>query len=236
MPKAGYDPFKDDQIAAKDPGEPSPADAPRRRYTPLELEELGVQDYPRITNRRPGQRVNWANAAEQLARGHSVVTTASLCDCEPERIWRNLRRSRKFRARIDLVAERLRLQADLQFRNLNIHTVLQMRQRTGQLDTRTLHWLAEKLRLGQAPAEATTLADWLEAVAAVPGPKHGRRPRAATPAQPRDSTGSNGIEPDPAGSNGIELASNGIEPAANGIEPAAIRPGMLHPQTPPTCG
>lgn len=232
MPSARYDPFKDEHIAAKSPGQPLPADQPRRRYTPLELEELGVQDYPRITNRRPGQRINWASAAENLARGHSVETTASLCDCKPERIWRNLRRSRKFRARIDLAAERLRLQADLQFRNLNIHTVLQMRHRAGELDVKTLHWLAEKLRLGQAPAEAATLADWLEAVAAVPGPKHGRRPRAARPV-PRDSTGSNGIEPDPTGSNGIELASSGIEPASNGIEPATIRPGMLHPPARP---
>lgn len=242
-----YDPFKDDSIARVAGGATAAAPAsdpqPSRRYTALELEERGIQDYPRIPNApAPGRRIDWGRAADLLARGHGVVTAASLCACTPERIWRNLRRSRKFRARIDLAAERLRLEADLQFRNLNIQTVLQMRQRADKLDARTLHWLAEKLRLGQAPAEAATLADWLEAVAAVPGPKHGRRRRAA-----RDATGSKRIEPDRMGSNGIELASNGIELAsngielaANGIEPAAnrpaIQPGALHAAAAASCG
>ncbi|WP_341913025.1 hypothetical protein [Ferrovibrio terrae] len=247
MEKVKYDPFKDPNIAAARSG--SAPDSPGdqtwrpRRYTPLELEERGlVEDYPRIPNApAPGKRINWANAADNLARGHSVAVTASLCNCTPERIWRNLRRSRRFRARIDLAAERLRLEADLQFRNLNIQTVLQMRQRSGQLDTKTLHWLAEKLRLGQAPAQAETLADWLEAVAAVPGPKHGRRGRKATAAEAvplgqLDPTGSDGLPSDRTGSTGTELACNRTALAANGPEPAPIRPGSLHRTPPASCG
>ena len=210
----------------------APQDSPN---APADVRDI----FPHIPNRRPGRRLDWGQAAEQLAAGFSVDAVAKQLDCAPQRIWRNLRRSRKFRARIDLAAERLRLQADLQFRNLRVHTVLQMRRRAEKLDVKTLHWMAERLRLGEAPAGATTLADWLEAVAAVPGPRHGRRGQCAA----RDRTGSDGIEPAPTGSNGIELASNGIEPASNGIEPAsngiepaAIRPGMLHPQAPSTCG
>lgn len=138
--------------------------------------------YPRVNRPpAPGKRINWATAAESLARGSSVESTAWLVGCKPERIWRNLRRSRRFRARIELEAERIKLQADLRFRNLNIPTVLQMRHRAEKLDMKTLQWLAQSLRLGQGPQEGEKLIDWLEAIAAIPGPS--RKPETDAPAQ-----------------------------------------------------
>jgi len=168
----------------------------------------------------------------------SAASTASLLGCDEQRIWRNLRRSRKFRARIDTAAERLRMQADLRFRNLSIHAALQMRHRAEKLDPKTLHWLAERLRLGQAPGKAETLAEWLEAVAAPAGPTR-RKAKAAPSDAPRsdrverDSTGLNGTELALNGtqraSNGTQLARNGTELAMNGIELAP--PGTS--RTPP---
>lgn len=231
MKSHSQDPFKDPHIhlrpdaGALEDGDSDAAPA-RRRWTPLELEALGIEDYPRIPNAPArGRSINWGKAAEVLAKGHTVETAAYLCGCDAARIWRNLRRSRKFRARIDLAAERLRLLVELRFRTLNDNAVRQMQQQAGKLDVKTLHWLAEKLRLGQgpelAPEQAGSIADWIASVAAVPGHRHGRRRRVPDAAcDEPDPTGPNGIE---LASNGIELASNGIEPASNRIEPAGNR-------------
>lgn len=236
-----YDPFKDPNIHLQpDPPEPKPAPfnskAVEDRYFVDRPDPLAGLDrfHPAVIedeegripyNYRPNRavhrkKINWGHAAELLAQGISAASTASLVGCEEQRIWRNLRRSRKFRARIDTAAERLKMQADLRFRNLSIHAALQMRHRAEKLDPKTLHWLAERLRLGQAPGKAENLADWLEAVAAPAGPTRRRKAKAtAAEASPnriqQDSTGLNGTE---LALNGIELASNGTELAMNGIE------------------
>lgn len=172
MKRHRFDPFKDQSIAPpteSELGRPDILAGLDSHHPSRREDEEGV--VPLILNRRPGERLNWENIARALAGGHSVESTASLYSCDAKRIWRNLRRSRRFRARIALEVERLRLQADLRFRDLHIHAALQMRHRAGKLDPRTLQWLAERLRMGETPAETRDLGDWLEAVARLPGKK-----------------------------------------------------------------
>ena len=233
-----YDPFKDPEIHLRPELEPAPLDskavearhfidrpdplAGLDRFHPAVMEDRdGLVPYSHRSNQRPERkRINWAHAAELLAQGMSAASAASLVGCDEKRLWRNMRRSRKFRARIDTAAERLKMQADLRFRNLGIHAALQMRFRADKLDPKTLHWLAERLRMGQAPGQAANLADWLEAVAAPAGPTRRRKARktaakASSSGIQQDSTGLNGTE---LALNGTQLASNGIELALNGIE------------------
>lgn len=229
-----YDPFKDPNIHLRpDPPEPQPAPLDSKaleernfidrpdplagldRFHPAVIEdEEGQIPYNYRPNRTVHRRkINWAHAAALLAQGMSAATTASLVGCDEQRIWRNLRRSGKFRARIDTAAERLKMQADLRFRNLSIHAALQMRHRAEKLDPKTLHWLAERLRLGEAPGKAESLADWLEAVAAPAGPTRRRKARVTAAEAP-----ANGIQQDSTGLNGTELALNGTQRASNGTE------------------
>lgn len=175
---------------------------------PASLEEEALEPYPVTPWYPPGKpiRIDWGRAAELLAKGTSVASTASLLHCDAKRIWRNLRRSRKFRARVELAAERMKMQADLRFRSLNIHAALQMKHRAEKLDPKTLHWLAERLRMGQAPEKAASLIDWLEAVGGTGRPvasapcETGQGDRAAACV----AVGSNGTERDSTGLNGIE--------------------------------
>lgn len=146
-----------------------------------------------------------------------MESTASLLHCDAKRIWRNLRRSRKFRARVAVAAERMKMQADLRFRSLNIHAALQMKHRAEKLDPKTLRWLAERLRMGQAPEKTANLIDWLEAVAAPAGPS---RKRSAKPAGV--PTAQSAKPCTAAGLNGTELALNGIELAPNGPQLASF--------------
>lgn len=170
MPRQRYDPFKDAGI-------PSESDLGRTNllagldpYHPSRMEdEEGILPRPRnLPNRRPGQRLPWAHIASMLAQGHSVESAASLHGCDSRQIWRNLRRSRRFRQRIEQAMARMQLQADLRFRDLHLQTVLQMRHRARDLDPKTLHWLVERLRLGEAPARTADLTNWLEMVARLP--------------------------------------------------------------------
>jgi hypothetical protein len=170
MTKRRYDLFKDTSfIHERDLGRPDLLAGVDSFHPARREEEEGLQPCPPIPGRRPGERLNWQVVAQHLAQGLSVESTASLQLCDPQRIWRNLRRSARFRARIAQAADRLRLQADLRFRDLHVHAALQMRHRANSLDPKTLQWLAERLRLGEAPAGPAELGNWLEAVASLPG-------------------------------------------------------------------
>jgi hypothetical protein len=113
---------------------------------------------------KPGQFLNWSAAAQMLAAGQSVEQVACELGCKPQRIWRNLRRSRKFQARIQLAHDRLRMQASLRFRNLGEQAVRQL-ERGDKLDLRALTWLAERLGLGQAPSDINGVGDWYASMA-----------------------------------------------------------------------
>src|SRR5690606_34157405 len=162
--KETYDPFKDPDIHLRpeppvDDREPTHADLSiLPKYSPEDrefmdrpdhladlpqdhrasLEEQGLEPYNTVPWHPPGKpiRIDWGRAAELLAKGTSVESTAGLLYCDAKRIWRNLRRSRKFRARVEVAAERMKMQADLRFRSLNIHAALQMKHRAEKLDTK----------------------------------------------------------------------------------------------------
>jgi len=157
------DPFKDPDIHLK----PLPAGDPSEPDGQPEPWADPVQ-YPRL---RPAparrQRLDWGGVAVLLARGQSVPAVAETFRCEPGRIWRNLKRSKRFRARIELELDRLKLQTSIQFRNLASQTVREIGRRADKLDTKTLLWMAEKLRLGARPRRADALGDWLDSVAAL---------------------------------------------------------------------
>lgn len=163
-----YDPFKDPDIHLR-PAPPE-ADEPEADSSPW-------PEYPRQRLApRPGQRLDWGEVARQIALGRAAEEIARDFHCRPDRIWRNMKRSKRFRARIELELDRLKLQTSLQFRNLAGHTVHQLKRRTEKLDARTLLWLAERLRLGGRPLKADALSHWLASVATlqivdVPPPK-----------------------------------------------------------------
>lgn len=155
-----YDPFKDPDIHLR----PLPPD--------LEPDESaarsGLPDYPR-QRIRPGrgQRLDWAAVAREIAKGRSPEDIAREFGCRVERIWRNMKRSRHFRARVELELDRLKLQTSIQFRNLAGYAVRQLERRTEKLDAKTLLWLAERLRLGGRPLKVDGLTHWLAEVAAL---------------------------------------------------------------------
>lgn len=196
MPRNAYDPFKDEHIHLRtfrrdpalyksieelppsededaagpgpettrepEPGRDHPPAAPVARPAASYSASVRVVRVP-----GPGQRLDWGYAAELLARGHSVPQVAEALHSRPERIWRNLKRSRRFRARVELELDRLKLQTSIQFRNLATHAVKQMERRTEKLDAKTMLWMAEKLRLGARPRKADALGHWLDSVAAL---------------------------------------------------------------------
>lgn len=147
------DPFKDAdwQDWKRDPDVTPPVLAP---------------DYPRqAAPPAPGKFLNWGVAAQMLATGQPVEEVARQLGCEPQRIWRNLRRSRKFRARIQLAHERLRMQASLRFRNLGDRAVRQLERGGEKVDMRMLVWLADRLGLGHVPSDLQGVGDWFGRVA-----------------------------------------------------------------------
>ncbi|WP_341705654.1 hypothetical protein [Ferrovibrio sp.] len=123
----------------------------RRRYAP-----------------RPGERINWPAAAALLAQGKSVEAVAEAMLCEPERIWRNMKRSARFRARIALEHERQALQTGLQFRSLGGRLVGQIAGHADRLDAKTLQWMANRLNLSQVAHAGQELTERLEELAALP--------------------------------------------------------------------
>jgi len=147
-------------------------------------------------DRRHWKKVDWGKAAQLIAGGATVEAVAATLNCEPDRILRNLRRSAKFRHRIERTAERMTLSARLRFAALSEDATRQMQRQAHELDPRLLQWLGEKLNLNRELR--MTLGDqWAEAA---------RTPPRRTAAQRPAVTGQNGTERAATGSNGTELA------------------------------
>lgn len=113
--------------------------------------------------RRHWKTVDWNRAAQLIAGGATIEAAAASLGCAPERILRNLRRSAKFRHRIDRAADRMKLSARLRFAALGEEATRQIQRHTDQLDPRLLQWLGEKLNLNRE-LRATMGEQWAEAV------------------------------------------------------------------------
>ena len=118
---------------------------------------------------RPRHWLDWGMAARLMAQGSSIEAVAASLGCEPQRIYRNLRRSRRFRARIELEFQRQRLAAQMRVSGQAEEVARQIELRRGALDGRMLQWLVEKMGLvrGRGPIEGQ-LAREFEAVARNP--------------------------------------------------------------------
>lgn len=137
----------------------------------------GAQD------RRHWKKVNWGRAAQLIAAGATVEAAAITLGCEPGRILRNLRRSAKFRHRIDREVERMKLSARLRFAALGEDATRQLQRQAHSLDPRLLQWLGEKLNLDRELR--MTLGDqWAAAV---------RTPERRKPSHMPAQTGRNGM-------------------------------------------
>lgn len=137
----------------------------------------------RTGSRRHWKTIDWGKAAELIAQGGTVEAVAATLGCEAERILRNLRRSARFRHRIDRAADRLQLSARLRFAALGDAATREMRRRTVQgQDPRLLQWLGEKITRNH---EQATLGEQLAEAA--------RTPPRRKPAQMLAETGRNGM-------------------------------------------
>lgn len=115
---------------------------------------------------RRRRRLDWSLAARLLADGSSVEAAAGRLGCTPDRIWRNLRRSRRFRDRIELEYQRRKLQAMMRFRSLDQHAIRQIEARRQDMDPKMLQWLAGATGTGQMPRRKyDRIAEWFGAVA-----------------------------------------------------------------------
>jgi hypothetical protein len=121
----------------------------------------------RTGSRRHWKTIDWRKAAELIAQGGTVEAVAAALGCEPDRILRNLRRSARFRHRIDRAVERLHLSARLRFAALGDAATREMRRRTVQgQDPRLLKWLGEKITQNH---EQATMGEQLAEAARTPG-------------------------------------------------------------------
>lgn len=145
--------------------------------------ETAPEKPARAGARRHWKTIDWRKAAELIAQGGTVEAVAAVLDCEPDRILRNLRRSARFRHRIDCAVERLHLSARLRFAALGDTATREMRRRTLQgQDPRLLQWLGEKLNLNHE-LQVTLSEQWAAAA---------RAPKRRRPAQMTAGTESNG--------------------------------------------
>lgn len=130
------------------------------------------------------KKVDWGRAARLIAGGSTVETAAAALGCDPDRLLRNLRRSAKFRYRIDREVERMKLSARLRFAALGEDATRQMQRQAHELDPRLLQWLGEKLNLS-VELRATLGDQWAQAA---------RTPPRRKPPQMAAQTGRNGTE------------------------------------------
>jgi hypothetical protein len=115
--------------------------------------------------RQHWKKVDWRWAAQLMAGGATIEAAAVTLGCEPDRLLRNLRRSAKFRHRIDREVERMKLSARLRFAALGEDATRQMQRQAHDLDPRLLQWLGDKLNLNRE-FRATMGEQWAEAVRA----------------------------------------------------------------------
>lgn len=127
------------------------------------------------------RRVDWNQAASLLAEGQSVEAVAAVLGCDAKVILRNLRRSPRFRRRIESAHERRRLAAQLRFAQMGELAVQSMR--AGRLDAKMLQWLGDRLGLRHfGPRDEAGVAERWEA-AVRPGSAPGK---SQVPEQPSE--------------------------------------------------
>lgn len=117
--------------------------------------QAGAPAEPRPGPRAGWRKVNWGEAARLLAGGASIEVAAAALGCEPQRLERNLRRSAKFRHRIDRMHARLRLTARLRFAALGDEATRQMEHYATKLDSRLLQWVGDRLQLAETGTFST---------------------------------------------------------------------------------
>ena len=123
-----------------------------------------IKSVPEATvDRRHWKKVDWGKAAQLLAGGASVEAAAIALGCEPDRLLRNLRRSARFRHRIDREVDRMKLSTRLRFAALGEDATRQLQRQAHALDPRLLQWLGDKLNLNQE-FRATLGDQWAAAV------------------------------------------------------------------------
>lgn len=109
------------------------------------------------------RRVDWGEAARLLAAGTSIQDAACRLRCDPQVIRRNLRRSRKFRLRIQSEHEYCRLTAQLRFGALGDFAVSRLKLQPD--NPRLLQWLGDRIGLGElADRQGGALATRFQAV------------------------------------------------------------------------
>lgn len=116
------------------------------------------------TPRPAARRLDWNRAALLLARGDNVEAVAEALDCTPQRILRNLRRSRKFRFRIEAAHARQKLAAQLRFALLGGEAVSRL-QAAETLEPRMLQWLGDRSGVAVPADGEARLAERLKLVA-----------------------------------------------------------------------
>lgn len=123
-------------------------------------------------------RIDWGEAARLLAGGAGIAAAAAALGCEPQRLERNLRRSAKFRHRIDRMHAQMQLTARLRFAALGDVAARQMQEQS-KLDRRLLQWMGDRLNLARA-GTFTTAEELADTVQALPRKlvKSGRKPGA----------------------------------------------------------
>lgn len=102
------------------------------------------------------RRIDWNQVAELLATGLDPAEIAARLGCDPGRIWRNLRRSRRLRSRVERAAQRRRLMANLRLAHIVEAALLPQPGPGGAaqpVDPALLQWLAQSLGLASVPKD-----------------------------------------------------------------------------------
>lgn len=98
-------------------------------------------------------RIDWNQVAELLATGLDPAEIAAKLGCDPGRIWRNLRRSRRLRSRVERAAQRRRLLATLRLAHAAEALLAPLDKPGAPLDPALAQWLVQNLGLFQAPKD-----------------------------------------------------------------------------------
>ncbi len=106
---------------------------------------------PAATARR--SRIDWGRAARLLASGCSIEDAARQLRCDPQAIRRNLRRSRRFRLRIEGEHAHGRLMAQLRFGALGDYAISHLKLHSD--NPRLLQWLGDRIGLGELASGKT---------------------------------------------------------------------------------
>lgn len=102
---------------------------------------------PPASVRAARRRIDWGQAARLLAGGSSVEDAAGQLRCAPQAIRRNLRRSRRFRLRIEGEHAHARLMAQLRFGALGDYAISHLKLHPD--NPRLLQWLGDRIGLGE---------------------------------------------------------------------------------------